>query len=221
MEENLPEEALRELDSTIKLNPSHSEAYLSQGLLKKKMLDDEGALRSFERAVALMPDNPVAQHQLGAGYLRSGEVSKAVTHLRKASELKPEERSYLYQLCRALQRVGRAKEAGECEQHLSTILKTRLTADSDLTAGKLNNEGVELENAGKLAAALDKYRSAVDLDPFNTVFRRNLGLALCRLQRWEEGIAELKEVLKADPEDVKATRALHIAEENIRAAKLK
>jgi tetratricopeptide (TPR) repeat protein len=88
----------------------------------------------------------------------------------------------------------------------------------DLNAGELNNEGVELEKAGEIAAALEKYRAAVEISPLQTVFRRNFALALCRLGRWEEGIAELKETLRLDPADAKSTQALYIALENARAA---
>jgi predicted Zn-dependent protease len=58
---------------------------------------------------------------------------------------------------------------------------------------------------------------AVTRDPSNTVFRRNLALALCRLGQWDEGIVELEKVLEADPDDREATRALYIAIEQARA----
>ena len=83
----------------------------------------------------------------------------------------------------------------------------------------VDNQGVVLEKAGKLAEAIEKYRSAVALDPFQTVFRRNLGLALCRLNRWDEGIVELKQVLERDPEDIEATKALYIALDGARGLK--
>jgi tetratricopeptide (TPR) repeat protein len=92
-------------------------------------------------------------------------------------------------------------------------------AANELTSTQANNAGVELEKAGNLSGALEKYRDAVRLDPKVTVFRRNMALALCRLGRWDEGIAELREVLKEDPDDAQATKALYIAIENARAGK--
>jgi tetratricopeptide (TPR) repeat protein len=70
-----------------------------------------------------------------------------------------------------------------------------------------------------LAAALEKYRSALDLDPLHGGYRRNLALGLCRLGKWEQGIAELREVLKQDPDDEEATKALYIALDKVTAAK--
>jgi hypothetical protein len=53
----------------------------------------------------------------------------------------------------------------------------------------------------------------------DAVFRRNFALAFCLLGHWERRIAELEDVIKADPEDVKAARALYIVLENARAAR--
>jgi tetratricopeptide (TPR) repeat protein len=75
----------------------------------------------------------------------------------------------------------------------------------------LNNAGVELEQSGQHEAALAKYRAACDLDPLNSGSRPNLPLCLCRLKRWKEGIAELSEALRQDPNDAEATRALYLA----------
>ena len=88
-----------------------------------------------------------------------------------------------------------------------------------LEATRLNNEGVELEKSSKLSAALEKYRSALELDPFHGGYRRNLALGLCRLGRWEQGIAELREILRQDPNDEDTTRALYIALEKAAEAK--
>jgi predicted Zn-dependent protease len=68
-----------------------------------------------------------------------------------------------------------------------------------------------LEKAGDVRAALEKYRAALDLDPTDVVLRLNYGLALCRLGRWQEGAAELREVLRLDPNNAHAAKALYIA----------
>jgi tetratricopeptide (TPR) repeat protein len=85
----------------------------------------------------------------------------------------------------------------------------------------LNNDGVELEKSGKLSAALEKYRSALELDPLHGGYRRNLALGLCRLGQWEQGIAELREVLRQNPNDEETTRALYIALEQAAKARVK
>jgi tetratricopeptide (TPR) repeat protein len=217
-EQDKPEEAIKEFSQAIQFRSNYAEAYLGLGLVKKKLQDEFGALLAFKKAVELSPDDGIAQFELGAGYFRSNRIAEAIEHLQRAGELNPGERKALYQLCGALHKADRTEEANACEQKLLALITSTQTTEM-ATAMQSNNEGVQLEKEGNFAAAVEKYRTALKLFPSQTVFRRNLALVLCRLGHWEEGIAELKEVLKADSEDTAATRALSIALENAEKAK--
>lgn len=206
------EKATQELETSIRLRPQNADAYLSLGLIKKKLHDDPGALAAFKQATLLAPDNADAQYQLGEEYVQSGKATQAIGPFRKASEIEPTNRKPLYQLCRALEMGGKHQEARVCQRKLSPLIHEDLNvADNLLEATRFNNEGVELEKSGHLSAALAKYQAAVKLDPSQTVFRRNMGLVLCHLGRWDDGIVELRQVLKQNPDDVRATKALYIA----------
>ena len=85
------------------------------------------------------------------------------------------------------------------------------TSANTLKAVELNNQGVELEKDGNLPAALAKYQAALELDPEHAGFRLNLGLALCRMGRWDQGIAQMREVLRHDPNNAAAAKALFAA----------
>jgi Flp pilus assembly protein TadD len=97
------------------------------------------------------------------------------------------------------------------EQLSRSVQEQALHEPDVVRAGELNNQGVALEKEGKFAEALEKYRAAVTISPRQIEFRRNLALALCRLDRWTEAVVELKAVLAARPGDVDATKALYIA----------
>ena len=56
------------------------------------------------------------------------------------------------------------------------------------------------------------------MEPLNGIVRRNMALVLCRLDRWDEGIEELRDILRHDPDDAE-TSALTIALDQARAAK--
>ncbi len=213
-------QASEQIDAAIKLRPDNSESYLSQGLIKKKLRDEQGALLAFKKTVELSPDNAKGRYELGAAYLLAGQIPPAIEHLQKSLELRPGDRFAMYHLCRAFRRAGRNDDAKVCQQQLSEIIEGQLKA-ADLSVGDLNNEGVRLEQAGELDGALNKYREAVGLDPLNPVFKRNLALVLCRLGRWEEALVELKEVLEIDPADAKATRALYLALDKVSSVKTK
>jgi tetratricopeptide (TPR) repeat protein len=217
-EQNALEKASQELNVAISLRPNYAEAFLAEGLIRKKQTNDAKAIVAFKKAVTLSPEDFDAQYELGTAYLRAGNPSQAVAHLREAAKLKPDDRSALYQLCRALQKEGKSEQAKACELQLSTKIKSGLATDAnELSATQANNAGVELEKAGHLPDALARYRDAVRQNPAQTVFRRNLALALCRLGRWNEGLTELREVLKQNPDDAEATKALYIALEKSQA----
>ena len=214
-EEGRTAEALTHLAAAIARRPQYAEAYRTQGLIYAALRDEARALHAFGEAVRLNPKDGISRSGLGAAYMRAGRPADAVPHLERAVQLVPDDRSARYHLCHALRLTGRTAESARCIQELSTRLDASLEAD-DLEAAAANNEGVALEANGDLAAALERYRTAVSLGPANTVFRRNLALALCRSGRWQEGIAELRAVLAADPDDQDATRALHVAIERVR-----
>ena len=77
----------------------------------------------------------------------------------------------------------------------------------------MNEEGLRLEHAGDLPGAMEKYRKAVDLGQTRYGFRLNYALVLCRIEKWQDGIAQLQEVLREDPDNADAAKALLIAQE--------
>jgi tetratricopeptide (TPR) repeat protein len=134
--------------------------------------------------------------------------------------LQPDDRAVLYSLSRALRNNGQTEEAKAVEGKLLGILRSSdKLRENSLEATRLNNEGVELEKSGNLSAALEKYTAALELDPLHGGYRRNLALGLCRLGQWDQGIAELREVLRQNPDDEVTTKALYIAMEQATASK--
>jgi tetratricopeptide (TPR) repeat protein len=219
-EQNQPDNALEELDTAISLRPNYAEAFTAQGLICKWHHNDAAAIAAFKKATVLAPENFDAQYELGTAYLRADDAAQAIEPLRQAAQLKPNDRQTLYHLCTALKKAGKPEDAEACQQQLSAIVSSGIVAaGNELASTQANNAAVELEKAGDLAGALEKYGDAVRLDPEVTVFRRNEALALCRLGRWDEAVFELREVLKQDPDDAQATKALYIALENARASK--
>jgi tetratricopeptide (TPR) repeat protein len=194
------------------LRPEYAEAWSDLGGMRRLSLDSSGAVQALEKAVALNPHDSTAQYRLGQLYLQDGEAAKALDHLKIALLRDPSDVAILYSLDRALRRAGKLEEAKPIEKQLA-----ELRAQSDrastvaLAASRLNDEGIAMEKSGDVRAALAKYRAALDLDPTGTGFQLNYGLALCRLGRWEDGIAELREVLRLDPDNHEAAKALYIA----------
>jgi protein O-GlcNAc transferase len=201
--------AAAQLQEAVALRPDFAEAWSDLGDARKTLLDDGGALAAFERAVALSPDDAVAQTRLGSQYLDEGKAHLAVAHLQEAARLDPKNQSTLYSLQRALREDGQAAQADAIKQKLAELLRDKDKDDQNLLAGiELNNQGANLEKAGDLAGALEKYRAARKLLPDHNGIRVNFAIALLRLGQWKEGLAELREAARREPDNAVLKAAL-------------
>jgi tetratricopeptide (TPR) repeat protein len=204
--------AAAELQQAITLQPEFAEAWSDLGIARKSLLDNAGALAAFEKAVRFAPSDPVAQTRLGSELLGQGKAHEALPHLQEAVRLDPGNQSALYNLQRALLLDGHAEEAEAVKGKLTDLLHRQDQADQDAVAGiQLNNQGAALEKAGNLREALEKYRAALERYPEHVGIRLNFAVALLRLGEWKQGIAELREVVRRDPNNLPAKKALEEA----------
>jgi Flp pilus assembly protein TadD len=205
-------EAIQDLAESVRLRPEQPQAWLELGLARIDTSAHDGAIEALARAVALDPQSYEARYALGSQYMRGGDAGRAVPELRAALRLKPDEREVVYGLGRALRATGANDEAAELLRSLAERSRGRATSDADVReAGRLNNDGIELEARGDHEAALDRFRAALAIHPQDPRFRKNVALALCRLGLWEEAKAELREVLRVSPGDPDALKALYLA----------
>jgi len=206
------DKAMDELERAVHLRPDYAEAWSDLGGMRRLALESAGAIEALQRAVALKPDDAVAQYRLGQLYLQDGHAFMAVEHLKQALFYTPNDRATLYNLMLALRKAGRAEDTKPIEKRLAELQQQSDRASAvGFAASDLNSEGIQLERSGDIRAALAKYRAALDLDPTGFGFRLNYALALCRLGRWQDGIVELREVLRLDPDNADAAKALYIA----------
>jgi tetratricopeptide (TPR) repeat protein len=208
--------AILDLEKATQLNPDYADAWFDLSQLKHSKGNLDGALSAARKAVDLNTKDAPAQSWLGQLYLEHGNAVEAVKHLQAARSLGADDKTTLYSLARALRATGKIEDARLLEQKVMEMqrLSTR-SNEVAFSASGLNEEGLRLEHEGDLPGALDKYRGAVNLDPTGYGFRLNYALALCRLGRWQEGITQLQEVLKEDPDNADAAKALFIAQEEL------
>ena len=206
------DKAMVEFQTAVHLRPNYAEAWSDLGGMRRLAVDNAGAMRALQRAVTLKPDDVLAQYRLGQLYLHDGQAVKAVEHLKQALFYAPNDRATLYNLLLALRKTGRLEEAKPIEKRMAELQhQSDRASEVGFAASDLNSEGIQLEKSGDVRAALAKYRAALDLDPTGFGFRLNYALALCRLGRWQDGIVELREVLRLDPDNADAAKALYIA----------
>jgi protein O-GlcNAc transferase len=208
-EHNETQEAVRHLEQAVSLRPDFAEAWSDLGQARKTLLDSAGALIAFQKAVAASPDDAVSQYRLGSEYLQRGEGLPAIQHLEKSLQLTPDDQSTLFALQIAYRRNGQLERAAEMKARLTGLLRKRdEAAQHALAAVQINNEGAALEKAGNLHGALEKYRAALDLSPEHVGIRVNYAAALLHLGQLNEGILELREALRRDPDNSAIRQAL-------------
>lgn len=203
-QEGQSDKAAAELRTAVRLKPDLAAAWSDLGQALKAQQDDTGAFAAFERAARLDPHDASAQARLGAEYLHRKQPHEAVVHLQKALELDPTDQTALFNLQLALREDGQEQQALAMKARLAEIIRKKdQNLQNNLTANRLNNEGVKLQEAGDLRGALLKYRAAHELNPESGLFRFNLAVTLLRLGRWKEGLRELHECLAREPDDPK------------------
>jgi tetratricopeptide (TPR) repeat protein len=212
--QNENEKSTAEFQKAVQLRPDYAEAWSDLGGMRRLALDHDGAVQALQRAVTLKPGDALAQYRLGQLYLQDGRALKAVKHLKRALYDAPDDRATLYSLMLALRKTGHFEEAKPLEERMAELQhQSNRASEVGLAASALNNDGIQLEKSGDIRGALAKYRAALDLDPTGFGFRLNYGLALCRLGRWHDGAVELHEVLRLDPDNADAAKALYTVNE--------
>ena len=215
------EDAVGEYERSLELDSGSGEVYLALGMAHKTLLREDDAFPAFRRAVELASQNPEAHYQLGLELQRRGDAGAAADRFIEANRLRPSDQPVVYNLARALHQAGRLEESKRYREELRHMIQAADKArENELETARLHGEAVRLEQDGDYVAAISKYREVLEFEPLNPVARRNLSLALCRVDRWGEGIAELRAILRDNPDDAETARALTIALDRSRGGSL-
>jgi serine/threonine protein kinase/Flp pilus assembly protein TadD len=172
-------------------------------LVETKPARWEEAIRYYNAALALRPDNPGVYFNLGIAHWNKGEVSRAGAALRKAISLKPQykkARDVLIQaswkqfnLGLALAKQGKLGEA---------IAAFRTGIEFNPNDGQARNDlawwlgtcaDLKLRNPDQAVAHAKK---AVKLDRHNGDYWHTLGVAYCRTGAWKAATRALEKAMK-------------------------
>jgi tetratricopeptide (TPR) repeat protein len=151
-------------------------------------LDREGkldqAMKHYAQAVAINPKYDLAQINLARGYWRQGKRAEALESIRAALEVNPRNESAHFLLGLALVE----SQPEEAREHFREALRLQPDNAKMYAAVAQGFEALgDLEESARLLAG------AVELAPESATFHFQLGVALCRLGRWQEAIARLQQ----------------------------
>jgi len=98
-------------DNTMKLISNYASAFWQVGRALRQKGDLEGAIREFEEAKRISPDEPANLNWLGVTYAELGKFDEAIKNLRDLVRLEPQNPICYAQLAAVLQNAGQLDEA--------------------------------------------------------------------------------------------------------------
>jgi len=160
--------------------------------------DPEGAIREYERALAIRPDALDARYNLGSVLLEVGRLEPAADQLERCLRMRPGLLAARVNLGIVLARLGRNEEATE---HLERAVRER----PESAEAHSNLAGLYASD-GDLAAAVRHYRLALDARSNLFHVRLKLVHALLALERPGEAADELRAAARQRPDDPEVAR---------------
>ncbi len=156
----------------------------------------EEALASYDRALAVKPDNPEALNNRGDALKNLGRLEEAVASYDEAVTLKPDYADAHYKRGNALMKLGRAQKA------LASYVKALEIEPRRFEA--LNNCGVALISLGRAQEALASYDRVLAIKPDFLDAHNNRGVLLMDLGRAQEALASYDRALAIKPDYIDA-----------------
>jgi protein O-mannosyl-transferase len=186
---------------TLACTSRNAEAHTMLGNTLAMSGDTDRAIRQFNKALAIKPDDPQANFAKGVAEAARGNLDKAIECYRKASVAdNPFCADAKNNLGYTLLMCG---EPYEALKHIEEAL--RLKPDF---ANAHYNLGVALHTLGYVGRATAEYREAIRLRPEYADAHYNLAQALHVSGRREEAIEQCREALKIKPDFAEARRGL-------------
>ena len=177
--------------STLAKNPHAWMAHNNLGILLKEHGSLGEAVRHFQQATQLKPDDASLFYNLGNALDMQGRHSEAITAYRRAVQLQPDLATAQNNLAGDLAFSGKLPEAAE---HYRQAIHAR--PDS---AASHSNLGSVLLSLGKTPEAIDEFRQALRLDPDHATTHSNLGLALAAQGKFTEALEHCRRAVVLEP----------------------
>ena len=168
--------------------------HLKAGTRAAESGDLAGAIQSFQRALSIDPEDPLAHYNLGLALARSGQLEAGIAHFRLAVTHDPDYRDAHYNLAAALTRLGRHLEAAEHYGRAAQL--------DPLDHGARLEWAGALARSGSFAEAAEAFAITVRAQPDHVEARFGEAMALLLAgedasarSRLEQGVQRLPESL--------------------------
>ncbi len=149
------------------------------------------AVRAYNQAIKMDPDNPVAWNNKGLILAVAGNFNEALKCHLKAFELDPKHVDAISNIGMAYTKLENLKEAIEWYDKALKIDPKHETT--------WNNKGNLLSKLNRYEEAMECYDKALGISPNYLAAMNNKSVELIHLKRYDEALALLNKVLKGRP----------------------
>ncbi len=187
--------ALEQYAQTVRINPSHGEAYKRMAHLCGEMGDLEKELQYYRKAAEVEKTNPAYAFHLGEIFMRKyGDFKQANAYLQRAYQLDPANFHYASNYAHSLQILGRFREA-------LGVYDRMITGNPNAPDGYVL-KGHCLLKMKEYGEAIKAYSNAQAIRPLDFQAARNLALACSKVKDFERAITHGEHALRIRPQDV-------------------
>lgn len=166
--------------------PKNSSAWIYLGLASAQLGQQETAVKAFERAIVINPNDARPYLNLALVYAKRNDIDRAIAAYQKGLVLDGHNVSGFYNYGRLLATAGRLREAVDAFEHATQLNESDAGAQIELSKVYLSlNEAAAAERAG---------RHAVKLAPENLEANLALAEALIASRRHTEAAGLLTRI---------------------------
>ncbi len=196
----LLEEARREAETALALDPDLAEAHAALAKVQRSSGESEAAIRNLEAALGSHPRRHQVFRDLAAGFEQLGELEEAEASLRYAVMMNDDDWLSWNALGSLQFRLGMYDLARQ------SFEKAAALAPADVTWPRQNAISVDLQEC-RYAEAIAAYESIPDVEG-DALFESNLGTAYFFLERYDEAELHYRNAVRLSPDDSKVLRNL-------------
>ena len=185
------EEAIKNYNKSIDLDPNNSYAYNNRGLTKNNLEQYFDAVKDYDKAIELEPNNSVIYYNRGLAKTHLWQYEEAIEDYNKAIELDNNNSTAYYNRGLVKSYLGQYKEA--IEDYNKTI---ELDPNN---SHAYNNRGNAKDDLGRYKEAIKDYDKAIELNPNDRAAYHNRGLVKNYLRQYEEAMKDYDKAIELVP----------------------
>jgi protein O-mannosyl-transferase len=185
------EEAARQFEDTLRIDPGDFQARRNLGLALYHMGRPEDALAQYRAIAPPSPDSSALHYDIGLALDLEGQTDRAIGEYTRALEIDPRDAEARNNLGSALFRTGRVREA---------IVQYGMALASMPDGARIHfNMAMALVSMGGVERAMGHYREAIRIEPGYVEARNNLGILLEQTGDAPGAMAQYVEALRVRP----------------------